>query len=384
MTKTTTRMGRAALACALASVLAVPALGAGAAAPQQAWAVTSSEKQVEADEIAAAIDALQTNLNEANAEYERAMAEHEAASAAADEAQARAEEARERIADLQERLGDRARGMYKTGGSASLVEVLLGTSTFEEFLVSWDAIQMIAGQDADLIQESKDARAEAEAAEADYREQQEKAAAEMTNAKAAQEEIAVTKASMETQLAKVTEEIAVLQAKEEQERIAAEEAARRAELEKQYVQQMQQSAGSGASSGGGASAAVPNTGGWTSPCPGYYGVTCEFGYSPITGSHNGIDLGASSGTPILSAKSGTVTYVGWYGTGGNSVIVSHGDGVRTIYMHQSQTAASVGQQVSAGDLIGYVGSTGLSTGPHLHFQIEVNGTPINPRNFFSF
>ena len=112
-------------------------------------------------------------------------------------------------------------------------------------------------------------------------------------------------------------------------------------------------------------------------------VTCEFGYSPITGSHNGIDLGAASGA-LSCGRPGHGHVRGWYGTGGNAVIISHGNGMRTIYMHQSQTAATVGQTVSAGDVIGYVGTTGLSTGPHLHFQIEINGSPVNPRNYYSF
>lgn len=378
MTRTIRRSGAAALCLALSLSLAclVPLYGTDA----RAYAVTSAEKQAEADEISANIDALQTQLNEANAEYERANEEHEAATAAAEAAAQRVEEARARIADLQERLGARANDMYKTGGTMSFFEVLLGASTFSEFLTSWDALEKITGQDAELVQESKDARAEAEAAEAEYTAQKEKAAEEMANAKAAQDEIAAAKAAMETELAKVNEEVALLQAKEEQEAIEAEEAKRREELAKQYTESL-----TGGSSSSGSSGSFSSTmEGWTNPCPGYYSVTCEFGYSPITGSHNGIDLGASSGTPIYSAGPGTVTYVGWYGTGGNSVIVSHGNGVRTIYMHQSQTAATVGQSVSAGTLIGYVGSTGLSTGPHLHFQIEINNTPVNPRNFFTF
>ena len=89
----------------------------------------------------------------------------------------------------------------------------------------------------------------------------------------------------------------------------------------------------------------------------------------------------AGGTPIMSSGPGTVSYVGWYGGGGNTVIVSHGGGVRTIYMHMSRQAATVGQQVAAGTVIGYVGTTGQSTGNHLHFQVEVNGTPVNARNY---
>ena len=122
--------------------------------------------------------------------------------------------------------------------------------------------------------------------------------------------------------------------------------------------------------------------GWVHPCPGYVAITTEFGYSSWHGYwHNGTDLAAPGGTPIMSSGPGTVSYVGWYGGGGNTVIVSHGGGVRTIYMHMSRQAATVGQQVAAGTVIGYVGTTGQSTGNHLHFQVEVNGTPVNARNY---
>lgn len=361
---------------ALICALAIGAVCYAAFGAPSALAETSSEKQAEADEISARIDELQTSLNEAAAEYDRASQAYEEALAAADAAEARAKEAQARVKSIQERLSSRVTSMYRNGGSMRFFDVLLGAASFEEFLTSWDAIETISGQDANLVAQSKAARAEAEAAEAEFREQQQRAAEEMEAAQEAQERIAADKAALEEELDKINEEIAVLLAREEEERIAAEEAARREALAQQYL------------SGSYGGASNPNFDasffdGWIRPTS-YYGVTCEFGYSPITYSHNGIDLGASSGTPIYAAGPGTVTYTGWYGTGGNAVIISHGSGVRTIYMHQSEIAASVGQSVSAGDLIGYVGSTGLSTGPHLHFQVEIGGIPINPRLIMSF
>lgn len=388
LTLTTQRTFRTITSVFLALLLATSCVGL---APVQAFAVTSAEKQSEADEIMRSIDALQTQLNEANAEYDRATQEYETAKAAAEDAAARVQAAKERIAELQERLGERAASMYKTGGSMSFIDVLLGASSFEELVTSWDAFEKISSQDAELVQESKDVKAEAEAAEKEYTEQKAKAAEEVENAKAAQQEIETTKASMEEELTRVNEEVIQLQAKEEEERIAAEEAQRRAE-EAQRLAASTVVPGTSGGGGGSTSAGTSggdgsvNVSGWVNPCPSYYGVTNEFAWAGAWDGnyHNGIDLGAASGAPILSAGPGTVTYVGWYGTGGNAVIVSHGNGVRTIYMHMSAQAATVGQQVAAGDLIGYVGSTGYSTGPHLHFQIEINGTPVNPRNYFSF
>ncbi len=115
-------------------------------------------------------------------------------------------------------------------------------------------------------------------------------------------------------------------------------------------------------------------------------VSSGFGYRvhPIFGTkrlHKGLDLGAGSGTPIAAAKDGVVLSAGWQGGYGNTVVISHGDGITTLYAHQSSINVSAGQQVSRGDIVGYVGSTGWSTGPHLHFEVRVNGTAVDPRPY---
>jgi murein DD-endopeptidase MepM/ murein hydrolase activator NlpD len=94
--------------------------------------------------------------------------------------------------------------------------------------------------------------------------------------------------------------------------------------------------------------------------------------------HEGIDIGAPTGTPIYAAAGGTVNYAGWEGGYGNLTVIDHGNGLATAYGHQSQLAVSSGQTVSRGQVIGYVGSTGHSTGPHLHFEVRVNGVPNDP------
>ena len=117
-------------------------------------------------------------------------------------------------------------------------------------------------------------------------------------------------------------------------------------------------------------------------------ISSPFGYRihPISGVrklHTGLDLNAASGTTIRAAGSGTVILASWYGGYGNAVVIDHGGGLSTLYANQSSIAVSVGQSLVVGDTVGYVGTTGYSTGPHLHFETREWGTPVNPMNYLS-
>lgn len=112
-------------------------------------------------------------------------------------------------------------------------------------------------------------------------------------------------------------------------------------------------------------------------------ITSRFGSrsSVRVGAHTGLDIAAPKGTSIKAAAGGTVIHAGWKGSLGNLVIISHGNGVQTYYGHCSKILVSAGQQVSQGDIIAKVGSTGNSTGPHLHLEVRVNGVALNPQNY---
>ena len=138
-------------------------------------------------------------------------------------------------------------------------------------------------------------------------------------------------------------------------------------------------------SSGGGSADNPSGVVWRVPCK-YTRVTSPFGYRwhPTTGEwsmHKGVDLGAAKGTPIYATRSGTITIATYHKTAGNYVQINHGDGYSSVYMHMTHYVVKVGEYVKAGELIGYVGSTGRSTGPHLHFGISYKGSYVNPMDY---
>ena len=125
--------------------------------------------------------------------------------------------------------------------------------------------------------------------------------------------------------------------------------------------------------------------GYLWPLPGYYRLSSQFGYRihPITGvahSHTGIDIPASGGTSILAAKSGQVVTSAYHYSYGNYVVIDHGNGNSTLYAHMRSRAVSEGQMVTQGQVIGYVGTTGSSTGNHLHFEVRDNYTRVDPES----
>lgn len=354
--------------------------------PLSAFAVTSAEKQAEADAVMKQIDTLQTNLNQANEEYEQATAAHDEAVSNMNRAQAEVETQSRRVDSLQEQLSHAARGMYRSGGASSFVDVLLGSASFEEFLSTWDAVNTVTGKQADLVQETKDAREKAQAAQATYEEESKRAEEQMNIAQEKKQTIEQTQASLKAEAEKLTQEAAELQAQEEleaeQARLAAE-AAKKAEEEMLARQQAQASSNSTAQQYTPGASVVSGNGQFAHPLPGG-SVSSGFGYRDFLGGafHKGVDFAAAEGTPYYAADSGTVIYAtndgSYNGGAGNWIVIAHGNGLVTKYMHSSAVYVSVGQHVDKGQNIGAVGNTGQSFGAHLHFQVETGGVAVNP------
>ena len=192
-----------------------------------------------------------------------------------------------------------------------------------------------------------------------------------------------------------------LKAEEEARRKAEEERKRKEEEERKKQEAANKKPGNGGSNNGGGNSGGSSGGDsgsgsgggsgssskerWGKPCS-WVKLTSPYGYRihPVTGQykfHNGVDLANSRGTPIRAARSGKVTVATYGGTYGYYVTINHGDGYSSLYAHMTHYVVSKGDTVSKGQVIGYMGSTGRSTGPHLHFSIFYNGSSVNPMNY---
>jgi murein DD-endopeptidase MepM/ murein hydrolase activator NlpD len=334
---------------------------------QRAWAVTSAEKQAEADAAMAKLDELQTQLNLATENHTAAVVAHDEALQRMTEAREREDAATARIAELQKELGVRADEMYRDGNS-SFLQVLFGARTFQDFITAIDYMNRVNSHDAKLVSETKEVKAQAEAARIEYTEQERIAAEKEQQVAQLKSELEEASANMQAQVEQLTAEVAELQAAEE----LAAEAARLAAEEAARIQ-----AGGSSHYPGDLSA----VGQLIHPCPGAY-ISSTFGYRSFDDSfHKGTDFAAGTGTPVYAAASGTVIIAGYDGGAGNWIVISHGNGMTTKYMHASELWVSAGQHVEAGQAIMAMGSTGYSTGPHLHFQVEFDGVAVDPMIF---
>lgn len=167
----------------------------------------------------------------------------------------------------------------------------------------------------------------------------------------------------------------------------AAEQARQQRIAQEAANNSKQSGGSKSSGNTGGRSQGTSGGGWTWPCPGHSSISSGFGTrkDPFGGGgtyfHSGIDIPAPAGTPIVAASSGTVAWSSYSSSAGNWIGISHGNGVVSVYMHMSARMVTAGMHVNKGQTIGLVGTTGSSTGNHLHFGVQLNGSYVNPLGY---
>jgi len=300
------------------------------------------------------------------------------------------DEAKARLEELNRKNKERIQAMEEEG-EISYWSIIFEANSFSDLLDRLNMIQEIAASDRRRMKELSEAAEEVETVQASLEE--EKASLEGTKEElgATQDQLAEKRAEADELLrqliAKAEEYEAMLDESEAlQEELMAEIAAKEKEYKDAKYQEWLATyvpPTTRPSDDRTPSDAPPSSAGWVCPVP-YYTLTSPFGMRvhPVLGyarMHNGVDMACAQGTPIYASRSGKVTVASYQAGGaGNYVSINHGDGFSSVYMHMTHYIVSVGQYVTAGQVIGYVGSTGISTGPHLHFGISYNGTYVNP------
>jgi murein DD-endopeptidase MepM/ murein hydrolase activator NlpD len=255
--------------------------------------------------------------------------------------------------------------LYRAARSGSEYQTLL-VSQPQDLVVQSKFLGLVSQQRKDLVDQVSSLRTELERQHKTMVADQAQADAAANGARAARDQVASLRDQLAPAQAQANAQTAAVQATLAQ--IQGTKTADQAEL------------ASIQAASDGISAALRTRGGGTASAPCQARPVADEGVNQpfIPGRHPGIDLHASYGDPIYACRAGTVVSAGWEGGYGNAVVIDHGGGMATLYAHQSRMAVSAGQQVSAGQVIGYIGSTGDSTGPHLHFEVRINGNPVDP------
>lgn len=282
----------------------------------------------------------------------------------------------------------RLRAMYENDSMTTL-DLILSASSLTEYFARMEAATSIASYDKELMQKLAETREYIEnlkaSLEADLAENEQQKE-DLLDYK---RDLVDQNVALDLLIEDLEEQTEFTQA--ELDAVAAEEAAFEKEIaelaEKIRKEEAAAAAAANANNSSSSSTSTKYTGGqMTWPLPGYYTISSDFVMRdhPITGQyqqHTGIDLPAPKNTKIIAAADGTVVSAGWNNAYGNRVIINHGGGVQTLYGHMTSYAVTEGQTVSAGDVIGYVGTTGYSTGNHLHFSVLVNGSYVDPKPY---
>lgn len=364
-------------------------------------ATTIDEAQQKADALEQQKSTAEAEKNSLNTKLNTILGEMEDAQTKLADKQTEIEEAEEALVQAKveentqyQSMKKRIKYMYENGNS-QVIELLMESENIGEFLNKAEYISQISEYDRDMLDEFQAVVKEVEAEEAALQ-------TEYEELEVLRDDLLVKQSNLESLLSEknlqisdlekqIGDNAALLQdliAQAEAERLKQEQAAAAAAAAAQQAAQQQAAQNSG-NSGGGSSYVPPvidnvvsGNGQFTNPCPAGY-VSSTFGYRDFDSSfHKGLDLAAPEGTPTYAATDGVVLIAGWSDSAGNWIVIDHGNGFVGKYMHHSGLLVSAGQTVTKGQPIGLVGNTGNSFGAHLHFQLELNGAPVDPQAYF--
>lgn len=326
-------------------------------AEEQIGSVSELLRQIqsELDVALNELHAIEVQQSQVNAQIQQTEVELAAAQKRLDE--------RERI------LNKRLRDVYMHG-KLNYLEVILGAKNFTDFANRLEFLKRIISADLNLITEIRAERELILQKKQQLEVQRQQLAKLQAEAEAKKTVVENKKQDQLIVLARLQDEKALAEAS------YAELQATSQDIEARIRARQQQGASAGQVVHGSGVFVWPTSGPITSP----------FGYRihPIFGTqiyHSGIDIGVDTGTPIVAADSGVVIEADWLGGYGYAVVIDHGNGLSTLYGHNSELAVSPGQSVQQGQVIAYAGSTGYSTGPHCHFEVRVDGSPVDPMGY---
>ena len=347
-----------------------------------------SEKKAQAEAVIGSVNdklyAIQQQLEAAQRDYQAVANELKATEEKIAATQAELEKTRARLKVREGVFTKRVRDIYMHG-QLSYLDVVLGAKDFSDFSNRLELLRRIIDADITLISDIRKERAAIETAKQELETQRARQAELRDQAAAKRDEIESRRKEQQAILYQAQNDKAVAeQAYNEYQQSSQAIAEMLRQRAADRAAQAAAAAAQASSGGGGGSdyyQPVSGSGAMIWPVNGV--VTSPYGYRthPIFGTtiyHSGIDIGVAYGTPVHAADGGVVVEAGWISGYGYAVIIDHGNGLSTLYGHNQELAVSEGQSVSQGQVIAYAGSTGNSTGPHVHFEVRANGDPVDP------
>jgi murein DD-endopeptidase MepM/ murein hydrolase activator NlpD len=303
------------------------------------------------------------------------------------------QQAEDDVENQYEAMKKRIKFTYENGNTA-YIELILESKSFAQFLNRAEYVTKMATYDRDMLNKFEETKQYVASTKETLEQEKVELESLKADAEDKQTQVANLIDTKSVQIAKYESDISSAKDLEDEYEddikaqnevittLEASVAAKKAEIKK-----LQEAEAAAASKAANVNITTTYDGGtFTWPCPANTTISSEYGnrLHPVLNVvkfHNGIDISASTGSSIVAAYKGTVVGAGYNSSMGNYVMIDHGDGLYTIYMHASALYVSTGQNVAKGDTIAAVGSTGRSTGPHLHFGVRLNGSYVNPHSY---
>jgi murein DD-endopeptidase MepM/ murein hydrolase activator NlpD len=342
--------------------------------------------ELKQQDVSIQLEKLDKQLEQKQAELDKANADLDETKKQLEETEKALEQAIKEAEHQQQLLDSRVRAMYMND-QCSILEMILSAQSVSDLIMRVEMAAKITQCDNDLLTQMRklqdDIAQKKQAIEEQklhIEQQKQLIVEEKKGIESKRAEKNKLLADLEQQKGSYEKALNEMEAQSKE----LEAVIRKLQAEEEARRKAQAQKNSGSSSRGGS---IVATGRFTWPVPGYSRISSSFGYRvhPVLGVgklHTGTDIAAPSGANVVAADGGVVIQSGWLGAYGKAVIIDHGNGISTLYGHNSSLLVSAGQEVSQGQVIARVGMTGLATGPHSHFEVRINGTPTNPMQYF--